>query len=157
MEHADRILTGFLPSLYYVDLLVGAGIAAVVKILVWQKQADAKKLRKGVEYGSARWGTAEDIKPFMADDFWMNIPLTATESITMESRPKNPKFARNKNICVIGGSGSGKNKVFRKGLYYDDELFHGHHRPEGNTDRRMREDVSQRTAKERQAWKCCER
>lgn len=81
MEHADRILTGFLPSLYYMDVLVGAGIAAVVKILVWQKQADAKKLRKGVEYGSARWGTAEDIKPFMADDFWMNIPLTATESI----------------------------------------------------------------------------
>ena len=114
MEHADRILTGFLPSLYYVDLLVGAGIAAVVKILVWQKQADAKKLRKGVEYGSARWGTAEDIKPFMADDFWMNIPLTATESITMESRPKNPKFARNKNICVIGGSGSGKTRFFVK-------------------------------------------
>ena len=114
MEHADRILTGFLPSLYYVDLLVGAGIAAVVKILVWQKQADAKKLRKGVEYGSARWGTAEDIKPFMAEDFWMNIPLTATESITMESRPKNPKYARNKNICVIGGSGSGKTRFFVK-------------------------------------------
>ena len=114
MEHADRILTGFLPSLYYMDVLVGAGIAAVVKILVWQKQADAKKLRKGVEYGSARWGTAEDIKPFMADDFWMNIPLTATESITMESRPKNPKYARNKNICVIGGSGSGKTRFFVK-------------------------------------------
>ena len=114
MEHADRILTGFLPSLYYMDILVGAGIAAVVKILVWQKQADAKKLRKGVEYGSARWGTAEDIKPFMADDFWMNIPLTATESITMESRPKNPKYARNKNICVIGGSGSGKTRFFVK-------------------------------------------
>ena len=114
MEHADRILTGFLPSLYYVDLLVGVGIAAVVKILIWQKQADAKKLRKGVEYGSARWGTAEDIKPFMAEDFWMNIPLTATESITMESRPKNPKYARNKNICVIGGSGSGKTRFFVK-------------------------------------------
>lgn len=85
-----------------------------MKILVWQKQADAKKLRKGVEYGSARWGTAEDIKPFMAEDFWMNIPLTATESITMESRPKNPKFARNKNICVIGGSGSGKTRFFVK-------------------------------------------
>ena len=93
---------------------MGAGIAAVVKILVWQKQADAKKLRKGVEYGSARWGTAEDIKPFMADDFWMNIPLTSTESITMESRPKNPKYARNKNICVIGGSGSGKTRFFVK-------------------------------------------
>lgn len=114
MEHADRIITGLLPSLYYMDLLVGAGTAAVVKLLIWQKQADAKKLRKGVEYGSARWGTAEDIKPFMADDFWMNIPLTATESITMESRPKNPKYARNKNICVVGGSGSGKTRFFVK-------------------------------------------
>ena len=107
-------MTGFLPSLYYMDVLVGAGIAAVVKILVWQKQADAKKLRKGVEYGSARWGTAEDIKPFMADDFWMNIPLTATESITMESRPKNPKYARNKNVIIIGGSGSGKTRFYVK-------------------------------------------
>ena len=94
MEHADRILTGFLPSLYYVDLLVGAGIAAVVKILIWQKQADAKKLRKGIEYGSARWGTVEDIKPYMSEDPWMNIPLTATEALTMESRPKQPKYAR---------------------------------------------------------------
>lgn len=114
MEHADRILAGFLPSFFYMDLLVGVGAAVVVKILIWQKQADAKKLRKGVEYGSARWGTPEDIKPFMADDFWMNIPLTATESITMESRPKQPKYARNKNICVVGGSGSGKTRFFVK-------------------------------------------
>lgn len=114
MEHADRILAGFLPSLHLQDLLVGVGTAVVLKFLVWQKQADAKKLRKGVEYGSARWGTAEDIRPYMADDFWMNIPLTATESITMESRPKNPKYARNKNICVIGGSGSGKTRFFVK-------------------------------------------
>lgn len=114
MEHADRILTGFLPSFFYMDLLVGVGAATVVRILIWQKQADAKKLRKGVEYGSARWGTPEDIKPFMADDFWMNIPLTATESITMESRPKQSKYARNKNICVVGGSGSGKTRFFVK-------------------------------------------
>lgn len=113
MAHAEQIL-GFLPSFYFTDLLVGVGSSMVLKILVWQKQADAKKLRKGVEYGSARWGTKEDIKPFMADDFWMNIPLTATESITMESRPKNPKYARNKNICVIGGSGSGKTRFFVK-------------------------------------------
>ena len=114
MEHADRIFAGFVLSNNWKDLLAGIVVAVVLKVLVWQKQADAKKLRKGVEYGSARWGTAEDIKPFMADDFWMNIPLTATESITMESRPKNPKYARNKNICVIGGSGSGKTRFFVK-------------------------------------------
>ena len=73
-----------------------------------------KKFRKGIEYGSARWGTAEDIKPYMSDDPWMNIPLTATEALTMESRPKQPKYARNKNIVVIGGSGSGKTRFFVK-------------------------------------------
>ena len=114
MGHTERILSGFLPSLSAADLLAGAGAAAVLKLLAWQKQTEAKKFRKGVEYGSARWGTAEDIKPFMADDFWMNIPLTATESITMESRPKQPKYARNKNICVVGGSGSGKTRFFVK-------------------------------------------
>ncbi|MDO5392779.1 MAG: type IV secretory system conjugative DNA transfer family protein [Eubacteriales bacterium] len=114
MEHADRILAGVFPSLYLQDLLIGAGVAVVLRLIVWQKQADAKKLRKGVEYGSARWGTAEDIRPFMSEDFWENIPLTATESLTMESRPKNPKYARNKNICVIGGSGSGKTRFFVK-------------------------------------------
>jgi type IV secretion system protein VirD4 len=114
MEHSAKIVSSFHPSFYAVDVLVGIGVAVAVKLVVWQKQADAKKLRKGIEYGSARWGTAEDIKPFMADDFWMNIPLTATESLTMESRPKQPKYARNKNICVIGGSGSGKTRFFVK-------------------------------------------
>ena len=114
MEHADRIFAGFVLSNNWKDLLAGIVVAVVLKVLVWQKQADAKKLRKGIEYGSARWGTAEDIKPCMSDDPWMNIPLTATEALTMESRPKQPKYARNKNIVVIGGSGSGKTRFFVK-------------------------------------------
>ena len=114
MEHADRIFAGFVLSNNWKDLLAGIVVAAVLKVLVWQKQADAKKLRKGIEYGSARWGNAEDIKPYMSEDPWMNIPLTATEALTMESRPKQPKYARNKNIVVIGGSGSGKTRFFVK-------------------------------------------
>ena len=114
MEHADRIFAGFMLSNNWKDLLAGIVVAVVLKVLVWQKQADAKKLRKGIEYGSARWGTVEDIKPYMSEDPWMNIPLTATEALTMESRPKQPKYARNKNIVVIGGSGSGKTRFFVK-------------------------------------------
>ena len=114
MEHADRIFAGFVLSNNWKDLLAGIVVAVVLKVLVWQKQADAKKLRKGIEYGSARWGTEEDIKPYMSEDPWMNIPLTATEALTMESRPKQPKYARNKNIVVIGGSGSGKTRFFVK-------------------------------------------
>ena len=114
MEHADRILTGLQPSFNWYDMLTGIVAAVILKLLVWQKQSDAKKLRKGIEYGSARWGNAEDIKPYMSEDPWMNIPLTATEALTMESRPKQPKYARNKNIVVIGGSGSGKTRFFVK-------------------------------------------
>ena len=114
MEHADRIFAGFMLSNNWKDLLAGIVVAVVLKVLVWQKQSDAKKLRKGIEYGSARWGTVEDIKPYMSEDPWMNIPLTATEALTMESRPKQPKYARNKNIVVIGGSGSGKTRFFVK-------------------------------------------
>ena len=114
MEHADRILTGLQPSFNWRDMLTGIVAAVIPKLLVWQKQSDAKKLRKGIEYGSARWGNAEDIKPYMSEDPWMNIPLTATEALTMESRPKQPKYARNKNIVVIGGSGSGKTRFFVK-------------------------------------------
>ena len=114
MEHADRIFAGFVLSNNWKDLLAGIVVAVVLKVLIWQKQADAKKLRKGIEYGSARWGNAEDIKPYMSEDPWMNIPLTATEALTMESRPKQPKYARNKNIVVIGGSGSGKTRFFVK-------------------------------------------
>ena len=114
MEHADRILTGLQPSFNWRDMLTGIVAAVILKLLVWQKQSDAKKLRKGIEYGSARWGNAENIKPYMSEDPWMNIPLTATEALTMESRPKQPKYARNKNIVVIGGSGSGKTRFFVK-------------------------------------------
>lgn len=114
MEHADRIFAGFVLSNNWKDLLAGITVAVVLKVLVWQKQSDAKKLRKGIEYGSARWGNAEDIKPYMSKNPWMNIPLTATEALTMESRPKQPKYARNKNIVVIGGSGSGKTRFFVK-------------------------------------------
>ena len=114
MEHADRIFAGFVLSNNWKDLLAGITDAVVLKVLVWQKQSDAKKLRKGIEYGSARWGNAEDIKPYMSENPWMNIPLTATEALTMESRPKQPKYARNKNIVVIGGSGSGKTRFFVK-------------------------------------------
>ena len=114
MEHADRVLTGLQPSFNWRDMLTGIVAAVILKLLVWQKQSDAKKLRKGIEYGSARWGNAEDIKPYMSEDPWMNIPLTATEALTMESRPKQPKYARNKNIVVIGGSGSGKTRFFVK-------------------------------------------
>ena len=114
MEHADRIFAGFVLSNNWKDLLAGITVAVVLKVLVWQKQSDAKKLRKGIEYGSARWGNAEDIKPYMSENPWMNIPLTATEALTMESRPKQPKYARNKNIVVIGGSGSGKTRFFVK-------------------------------------------
>ena len=113
MTHSDKVL-GLVPSTDIIDILIGAGTAVAAKLLMWQKQQDVKKLRKGVEYGSARWGDRDDIKPYMSDNPWMNIPLTATESITMESRPKNPKFARNKNILVIGGSGSGKTRFFVK-------------------------------------------
>lgn len=114
MEHSNKIISSIMPSFYIQDLLAGLILAVILRLIIWQKKLDAKKLRKGIEYGSARWGTQEDIRSFMADNPWMNIPLTATESLTMESRPKQPKFARNKNILVIGGSGSGKTRFFVK-------------------------------------------
>ena len=111
--HSDRIL-GIVPSIQVKDLLIGLIVAVIAKLLMWEKQQNSKKFRKGVEYGSARWGDKDEIKPYMSENPWLNIPLTATESITMESRPKNPKYARNKNILVIGGSGSGKTRFFVK-------------------------------------------
>ncbi len=102
------------PSLAPLDLLIGIAGAALIRLLVYVKGKNAKKYRKGIEYGSARWGTAEDIKPFTDPLFQNNIPLTQTERLTMNSRPKQPKYARNKNILVIGGSGSGKTRFFVK-------------------------------------------
>lgn len=88
--------------------------AVVLRMEVYLKGKNAKKYRHGIEYGSARWGTAADIAPYMDKDFFQNIPMTQTERITMASRPKQPKYARNKNILVIGGSGSGKTRFFCK-------------------------------------------
>ena len=96
------------------DLLIGIAGAVVLRMAVYLKGKNAKKYRHGIEYGSARWGTAADIAPYMDKDFFQNIPMTQTERITMASRPKQPKYARNKNILVIGGSGSGKTRFFCK-------------------------------------------
>ena len=95
-------------------LLGGLIFAAIVKLIVYSKGKNVKKFRKGEEYGSARWGTHKDIAPYMDDDFRNNLLLTQTERITMNSRPKNPKYARNKNVLVVGGSGSGKTRFFVK-------------------------------------------
>ena len=103
-----------LPSMHKNELLVGITGAVAVKLLVYMKGKNAKKFRQGVEYGSARWGTAKDIAPFIDPVFENNILLTMTERLTMNGRPKNPKYARNKNILVIGGSGSGKTRFFVK-------------------------------------------
>lgn len=101
-------------SFHPMDLLIGIAGAVVLRMAVYLKGKNAKKYRHGIEYGSARWGTAADITPYMGKDFFQNIPMTQTERITMASRPKQPKYARNKNILVIGGSGSGKTRFFCK-------------------------------------------
>ena len=102
------------PSFHPIDLIVGVAGAVIVRLIIYFEGKNAKKYRKGMEYGSARWGTAEDIKPYIDPVFENNIPLTQTERLTMNSRPKQPKYARNKNILVIGGSGSGKTRFFVK-------------------------------------------
>lgn len=101
-------------SFHPTDLMIGIACAVILRMAVYLKGKDAKKYRHGIEYGSARWGTAADIAPYMDKDFFQNIPMTQTERITMASRPKQPKYARNKNILVIGGSGSGKTRFFCK-------------------------------------------
>lgn len=103
-----------LSSFHYLDLLIGLAAALILKLAVYLKGKNRKKFRHGEEYGSARWGTAEDIKPYVDEDFSNNVLLTQTERLTMNSRPKQPKYARNKNILVIGGSGSGKTRFFVK-------------------------------------------
>ena len=120
-QKALHILDGFrlafkslLPSFHPADLLVGLLIAAALRLAVYIKGKNAKKFRKNMEYGSARWGTAADIAPYVDPAFENNIILTQTESLTMNSRPKDPKTARNKNVLVIGGSGSGKTRFFIK-------------------------------------------
>ena len=103
-----------LPSFHPTDLLIGFAVAAAIRIYVYCKARNAKKYRKNVEYGSARWGTREDIQPYINPDFQQNVILTQTEFLTMESRPKNPVTARNKNVIIIGGSGSGKTRFWLK-------------------------------------------
>ena len=113
-EAGDLAVCHALPSVHPLDLLIGIVGAVVIRLIVYVKGKNAKKYRKGAEYGSARWGNAEDIKPYIDPDFQNNIILTQTERLTMNSRPKQPKYARNKNVVVIGGSGSGKTRFFVK-------------------------------------------
>ena len=118
----DKILQGllelnrmsFFPSLYLIDIIMGIGTAVLIKFIVYTKGKNAKKFRQGKEYGSARWGNRKDIEPYMDEKFQNNILLTKTERLSMNGRPSNPKYARNKNVLVIGGSGSGKTRFYVK-------------------------------------------
>ena len=118
----DKILQGllelnrmsFFPSLYLIDIIMGIGTAVLIKFIVYTKGKNAKKFRQGKEYGSARWGNRTDIEPYMDEKFQNNILLTKTERLSMNGRPSNPKYARNKNVLVIGGSGSGKTRFYVK-------------------------------------------
>ena len=118
----DRIMVGisdigtlsYIPSLNPRDFLVGISVAAIVKLIVYSKGKNKKKYRQGKEYGSARWGESKDIAPYIDPKFENNVLITNTERLTMNSRPKNPKYARNKNVLVIGGSGSGKTRFYVK-------------------------------------------
>lgn len=118
----DRLMVGisdigtlsYIPSLNPRNLLVGISVAALVKLIVYSKGKNKKKYRQGKEYGSARWGESKDIAPYIDPKFENNVLITNTERLTMNSRPKNPKYARNKNVLVIGGSGSGKTRFYVK-------------------------------------------
>ena len=120
-QKALHIMEGFaaafqsaLPSFHPIDLCVGIAAALLIRLAVYVKGKNARKFRKNIEYGSARWGNAEDIKPYVDPTFANNVILTQTERLTMNSRPKDPKTARNKNVLVVGGSGSGKTRFFIK-------------------------------------------
>lgn len=104
----------FIPSVHLMDILTGIVVAAIIKFIIYTKGKNAKKFRQGKEYGSARWGNKKDIEPYMDEKLQNNILLTQTERLTMNSRPSNPKYARNKNVLVIGGSGSGKTRFYVK-------------------------------------------
>ena len=114
MDGCSAAFANAAPSIHPVDLLIGVAGAAALRLMVYFKGKNAKKYRKGEEYGSARWGTAKDIAPYIDPNFDNNILLTQTERLTMNNRPKDPKTARNKNVLVIGGSGSGKTRFFVK-------------------------------------------
>ena len=114
MNAFDTLFSNPLPSFHPRDLLIGAGCGIALRLVVYYKAKNAKKFRHGKEYGSARWGNAKDIEPYMDSVFENNVLLTQTERLMMSGRPKQPKYARNKNILVIGGSGSGKTRFFVK-------------------------------------------
>lgn len=114
MNGFDTLFSNPLPSFHPRDLLIGAGCGIALRLVVYYKAKNAKKFRHGKEYGSARWGNAKDIEPYMDSVFENNVLLTQTERLMMSGRPKQPKYARNKNILVIGGSGSGKTRFFVK-------------------------------------------
>ena len=103
-----------LPSFYIVDIFFGIVCGCFLCLIVYEKGRNAKKYRHNVEYGSARWGTSKDIAPFIDPDPWNNVILTKTERMTINGRPKDPRNARNKNVMVVGGSGSGKTRFFIK-------------------------------------------
>lgn len=114
LDGLDMASRSALPSFHPFDLLIGITIAAIIRLIVYVKGKNAKKFRKNEEYGSARWGKHEDIEPYIDPAFENNIILTQTELLTMNNRPKNPKTARNKNVLIIGGSGSGKTRFWLK-------------------------------------------
>ena len=120
-EKALHLMEGFaaafqsaLPSFHPIDLCVGVAAALLIRLIVYVKGKNAKKFRKNLEYGSARWGRPEDIAPYVDPKFENNVILTQTERLMMSNRPKDPKTARNKNVLVVGGSGSGKTRFFIK-------------------------------------------
>ena len=114
MTGLNTAFHSLVPSFHPIDLCVGVAAAIAIRLAVYIKGKNAKKFRKNLEYGSARWGNAEDIKPYVDPTFENNIILTQTERLTMNSRPKDPRTARNKNVLVVGGSGSGKTRFFVK-------------------------------------------
>ena len=114
MDSLSASFASPLPSFELHDLCIGLLLGACFRLFIFIKDSEKKKYRKGREYGSARWGTPEDIKPFIDPVFANNVILTQTERLTMSSRPKNPAYARNKNVLIIGGSGSGKTRFFVK-------------------------------------------